>query len=118
MYFMHCPQFLELGVYHNYSVCIVSKADLWKKMLFFTLMVCHIQLLIIIILPVSLFILLLTNSCSFPPLLIFTGGGGKGKGRSKKWRQILKFPHILECEFLRDLIGESFFHIFLIVVTI
>ncbi|XP_071828530.1 G protein-coupled receptor kinase 5-like isoform X1 [Apostichopus japonicus] len=36
------------------------------------------------------------------------GGGGKGKGRSKKWRQILKFPHILECEFLRDLIEKSY----------
>ncbi|XP_071828531.1 G protein-coupled receptor kinase 5-like isoform X2 [Apostichopus japonicus] len=35
-------------------------------------------------------------------------GGGKGKGRSKKWRQILKFPHILECEFLRDLIEKSY----------
>lgn len=37
MYFMHCPQFLELGVYHNYSVCIVSKADLWKKNVIFHL---------------------------------------------------------------------------------
>ncbi|XP_071506475.1 G protein-coupled receptor kinase 5-like [Diadema antillarum] len=26
------------------------------------------------------------------------GGGGKRKGRSKKWRQILKFPHITECQ--------------------
>lgn len=25
-------------------------------------------------------------------------GGGKRKGRSKKWRQILKFPHITECQ--------------------
>lgn len=35
-------------------------------------------------------------------------GGGKGKGRSKKWRQILKFPHILECEYLRDIIDKSY----------
>ncbi|XP_066276859.1 G protein-coupled receptor kinase 5-like isoform X2 [Branchiostoma lanceolatum] len=30
------------------------------------------------------------------------GGGGKRKGKSKKWKLILKFPHITECEYLRD----------------
>lgn len=25
------------------------------------------------------------------------GGGGKRKGKSKKWKQILKFPHISQC---------------------
>nr|XP_033796552.1 G protein-coupled receptor kinase 5 isoform X2 [Geotrypetes seraphini] len=29
------------------------------------------------------------------------GGGGKRKGRSKKWKEILKFPHISQCEDLR-----------------
>uniref|UniRef100_A0AAQ4R3H3 G protein-coupled receptor kinase n=1 Tax=Gasterosteus aculeatus aculeatus TaxID=481459 RepID=A0AAQ4R3H3_GASAC len=26
-----------------------------------------------------------------------TGGGGKRKGRSKKWKEILRFPHISQC---------------------
>ncbi|KAJ1140063.1 hypothetical protein NDU88_006424, partial [Pleurodeles waltl] len=30
-----------------------------------------------------------------------TGGGGKRKGKSKKWKEILKFPHISQCEELR-----------------
>ncbi|KAM4704404.1 LOW QUALITY PROTEIN: G protein-coupled receptor kinase 5 [Rhinophrynus dorsalis] len=29
------------------------------------------------------------------------GGGGKRKGKSKKWKDILKFPHISQCEELR-----------------
>ncbi|XP_063166935.1 G protein-coupled receptor kinase 5-like [Candoia aspera] len=29
------------------------------------------------------------------------GGGGKRKGRSKKWREILRFPHISQCDELR-----------------
>ncbi|XP_075767159.1 G protein-coupled receptor kinase 5-like isoform X2 [Pelodiscus sinensis] len=29
------------------------------------------------------------------------GGGGKRKGRSKKWREILRFPHISQCDDLR-----------------
>ncbi|CAH2275232.1 G -coupled receptor kinase 5-like [Pelobates cultripes] len=35
------------------------------------------------------------------------GGGGKRKGRSKKWKEILKFPHILQCEELRKQIARS-----------
>uniref|UniRef100_A0A8C2YWC3 G protein-coupled receptor kinase n=1 Tax=Cyclopterus lumpus TaxID=8103 RepID=A0A8C2YWC3_CYCLU len=37
---------------------------------------------------------------SFLYLLFFsvaTGGGGKRKGRSKKWKEILRFPHISQC---------------------
>ncbi|KAL8173882.1 UNVERIFIED_CONTAM: hypothetical protein K2H54_030820 [Gekko kuhli] len=34
-------------------------------------------------------------------LLCSIGGGGKRKGRSKKWRLILKFPHISQCDDLR-----------------
>ncbi|XP_002742089.2 G protein-coupled receptor kinase 5 [Saccoglossus kowalevskii] len=30
------------------------------------------------------------------------GGGGKRKGKSKKWKQILKFPHISVCNDLRN----------------
>uniref|UniRef100_A0A8C0DBB9 G protein-coupled receptor kinase n=1 Tax=Balaenoptera musculus TaxID=9771 RepID=A0A8C0DBB9_BALMU len=33
------------------------------------------------------------------------GGGGKRKGKSKKWKEILKFPHISQCEDLRRTIG-------------
>ncbi|EHB13422.1 G protein-coupled receptor kinase 5 [Heterocephalus glaber] len=34
-------------------------------------------------------------------------GGGKRKGKSKKWKEILKFPHISQCEDLRRTIGMS-----------
>lgn len=34
------------------------------------------------------------------------GGGGKRKGRSKKWREILRFPHISQCNELRRGLGE------------
>ncbi|XP_075063096.1 G protein-coupled receptor kinase 5-like isoform X2 [Mixophyes fleayi] len=36
------------------------------------------------------------------------GGGGKRKGRSKKWREILKFPHISQCEELRRLLERDY----------
>ncbi|KAM8972439.1 G protein-coupled receptor kinase 5-like [Pelodytes ibericus] len=36
------------------------------------------------------------------------GGGGKRKGRSKKWREILKFPHISQCEELRKEIERDY----------
>uniref|UniRef100_A0A493TRZ5 G protein-coupled receptor kinase n=1 Tax=Anas platyrhynchos platyrhynchos TaxID=8840 RepID=A0A493TRZ5_ANAPP len=39
----------------------------------------------------------ITSSPSHPP----AGGGGKRKGRSKKWREILRFPHISQCNELR-----------------
>ena len=35
------------------------------------------------------------------------GGGGKRKGKSKKWKEILKFPHISQCEDLRRTIDEE-----------
>lgn len=34
------------------------------------------------------------------------GGGGKRKGKSKKWKEILKFPHISQCEDLRRTLGK------------
>lgn len=40
----------------------------------------------------------------FPP--ISAGGGGKRKGKSKKWKEILKFPHISQCEDLRRTVGK------------
>lgn len=40
----------------------------------------------------------------FPPLS--AGGGGKRKGKSKKWKEILKFPHISQCEDLRRTVGK------------
>ncbi|KAK3094443.1 hypothetical protein FSP39_001792 [Pinctada imbricata] len=40
-----------------------------------------------------------------------TGGGGKRKGKSKKWKQILKFPHISECMHLKSTITLSYSYI-------
>ncbi|XP_072255870.1 G protein-coupled receptor kinase 5-like [Pyxicephalus adspersus] len=36
------------------------------------------------------------------------GGGGKRKGRSKKWKEILKFPHISQCEDLRKQLERDY----------
>lgn len=47
----------------------------------------------------------------FYPLFCYcvsrTGGGGNRKGKSKKWRQMLQFPHISQCEDLRHMLGEE-----------
>lgn len=40
-------------------------------------------------------------------LLAPTGGSGNRKGKSKKWRQMLQFPHISQCEELRLSLGEA-----------
>lgn len=45
----------------------------------------------------------LETQSSFAP----TGGGGNRKGKSKKWRQMLQFPHISQCEELRLRLGEA-----------
>jgi len=42
------------------------------------------------------------NFCIF-----WTGGGDSNKGKSKKWRKILQFPHISQCIGLKDKLGES-----------
>ncbi|XP_072369019.1 G protein-coupled receptor kinase 6-like [Scyliorhinus torazame] len=36
------------------------------------------------------------------------GGGGKWQGKSKKWRQMLQFPHISLCEELRQYIDKNY----------
>ncbi|XP_072904014.1 G protein-coupled receptor kinase 5-like [Hemitrygon akajei] len=36
------------------------------------------------------------------------GGGGKRKGRSKKWREMLRLPHISQCEELRRTIERDY----------
>ncbi|XP_024894904.1 G protein-coupled receptor kinase 5 [Pteropus alecto] len=36
------------------------------------------------------------------------GGGGKRKGKSKKWKEILKFPHISQCEDLRRTVDRDY----------
>ncbi|KTG39286.1 hypothetical protein cypCar_00007606, partial [Cyprinus carpio] len=36
-------------------------------------------------------------------------GGGKRKGRSKKWREILRFPHISQCTELSKTIERDYF---------
>ncbi|XP_024909668.1 G protein-coupled receptor kinase 5-like [Cynoglossus semilaevis] len=37
-----------------------------------------------------------------------TGGGGKRKGRSKKWKEILRFPHISQCSELGNSIERDY----------
>ncbi|XP_020561735.1 G protein-coupled receptor kinase 5 isoform X2 [Oryzias latipes] len=36
------------------------------------------------------------------------GGGGKRKGRSKKWKEILRFPHISQCVELEKIIEKDY----------
>ncbi|KAJ8348428.1 hypothetical protein SKAU_G00270170 [Synaphobranchus kaupii] len=36
------------------------------------------------------------------------GGGGNRKGKSKKWKQMLQFPHISLCEELRQTIEKDY----------
>lgn len=40
--------------------------------------------------------------------LSFAGGSDSNKGKSKKWRKILQFPHISQCIHLKDKIGTPF----------
>lgn len=47
-----------------------------------------------------------------PPCLscksvLLAGGGGNRKGKSKKWKQMLQFPHISMCEELRQNTGKG-----------
>ncbi|XP_051896758.1 G protein-coupled receptor kinase 5-like [Pristis pectinata] len=37
------------------------------------------------------------------------GGGGKRKGRSKKWKEILRFPQISQCEDLRKTLERDYY---------
>ncbi|KAL8585963.1 G protein-coupled receptor kinase 5 [Nucella lapillus] len=39
------------------------------------------------------------------------GGGGKRKGKSKKWKQILKFPHITQCEDIKNKFQVTYHYI-------
>ncbi|XP_062928004.1 G protein-coupled receptor kinase 5-like isoform X1 [Mobula hypostoma] len=36
------------------------------------------------------------------------GGGGKRKGKSKKWKEILRFPHITQCEEQRKYVERNY----------
>ncbi|MFT7817258.1 G protein-coupled receptor kinase 6-like [Arapaima gigas] len=38
------------------------------------------------------------------------GGFGKRKGKSRKWKRMLKFPHISQCEDIRQAIAEKDYH--------
>ncbi|XP_005103690.1 G protein-coupled receptor kinase 5 isoform X3 [Aplysia californica] len=40
------------------------------------------------------------------------GGGGKRKGKSKKWKQILSFPHISQCADIKNKINHEFTFMF------
>uniref|UniRef100_A0A671VVU8 G protein-coupled receptor kinase n=1 Tax=Sparus aurata TaxID=8175 RepID=A0A671VVU8_SPAAU len=42
---------------------------------------------------------------------VATGGGGKRKGRSKKWKEILRFPHISQCTELGNSIDRDYVNI-------
>lgn len=44
--------------------------------------------------------------CIFQTMINFLGGGGKRKGKSKKWKQILKFPHIITCMDIKNKIRK------------
>ncbi|XP_053155649.1 G protein-coupled receptor kinase 6 isoform X2 [Hemicordylus capensis] len=37
------------------------------------------------------------------------GGGGNRKGKSKKWRQMLQFPHVSQCEDLRRILERDYY---------
>lgn len=39
-------------------------------------------------------------------LALHSGGSDSNKGKSKKWRKILQFPHISQCLQLKDKIGK------------
>uniref|UniRef100_A0A8C4RIH1 G protein-coupled receptor kinase n=1 Tax=Erpetoichthys calabaricus TaxID=27687 RepID=A0A8C4RIH1_ERPCA len=41
--------------------------------------------------------------------LFSIGGGGKRNGRSKKWKEMLKLPHISQCEGLRQTIERDYY---------
>lgn len=41
-------------------------------------------------------------------LLFYTGGTDSNKGKSKKWKKILQFPHISQCIDLKSKIGNYF----------
>jgi len=43
-------------------------------------------------------------SCVF--VCVSAGGGGKRKGKSKKWKQILRFPHISLCADIQSSVRE------------
>jgi hypothetical protein len=38
--------------------------------------------------------------------VVVLGGADSNKGKSKKWRKILQFPHISQCIDLRNKIGK------------
>uniref|UniRef100_A0A3Q3W565 G protein-coupled receptor kinase n=1 Tax=Mola mola TaxID=94237 RepID=A0A3Q3W565_MOLML len=42
------------------------------------------------------------------PLSCVSGGGGKRNGRSKKWKEMLKLPHISQCEELRRSVERDY----------
>uniref|UniRef100_A0A665UDA0 G protein-coupled receptor kinase n=1 Tax=Echeneis naucrates TaxID=173247 RepID=A0A665UDA0_ECHNA len=45
------------------------------------------------------------TTCS---VMMHRGGGGKRNGRSKKWKEMLKLPHISQCEELRHTIEREY----------
>lgn len=62
-----------------------------------------------------IFVLLIYNLIYRRPLTLYinvsvccivSGGSDSNKGKSKKWRKILQFPHISQCIHLKDKIGK------------
>jgi len=47
-----------------------------------------------------------TVICLFICFFSFPGGGDSNKGKSKKWKRILQFPHISVCIDLKEKLGK------------
>ncbi|GCB65725.1 hypothetical protein scyTo_0011906 [Scyliorhinus torazame] len=54
----------------------------------------------------SLLVIVLLNGDGAPIVLL--GGGGKRKGRSKKWKEMLRLPHVSQCEEVRQTIERDY----------
>ncbi|KFO28946.1 G protein-coupled receptor kinase 5 [Fukomys damarensis] len=63
-----------------------------------------VLVLMMIVMKMTVVMAIVTLSGTFSVL----GGGGKRKGKSKKWKEILKFPHISQCEDLRRTIDRDY----------
>lgn len=59
-----------------------------------------------LITDVLIYIVNITHSLLFViNVILFLGGTDSNKGKSKKWKKILQFPHISQCVDLKPLLG-------------
>ena len=47
-----------------------------------------------------------TSFSRFPLILYDLGGGNKRKGKSKKWKEMLRFPPAAQCHKMASNMGE------------